>query len=89
MSSHSGYIRAEVRGYLERHVCRCNADTTASHLSERASQGISHQGFLGGYHSCIFSFFVSLSFQVVHATHCIRGYQGSVFLCTEASGASS
>lgn len=41
---------------LKSKVCRCKADAIASHLSERASKGISRKRFPGGYHSCIFSF---------------------------------
>lgn len=51
-----GTYGKQFEGTLKSRVCRCKADTTASHLNQRASKGISRKRFPGGYHSCIFSY---------------------------------
>lgn len=79
MRSHSGYIRAAVGIDPGGQVCTCKADSIASNLNERASEGISRSDFRADTIRVYFHFAFFLPI-VIRATHGVRSYQGFVFL---------
>lgn len=69
MSSHPGHMQAAVSRSPEERVLKTSGQNIASHLNERASEGINRNAISGGYHSCIFSYCFSFFTSLFARTH--------------------